>query len=66
MYVDYIKQFIEECCEVLTKEEFSNIEVKNKKYYRIATSELYSSFSEFAKINSCHSGLGKSKFFSYI
>ena len=62
--VDFIKQFLDECCDILTVEEYNSLNEKLKQTYKTPTTTLWMKFNSWAYENNCSAGFSKTKFFS--
>ena len=63
---DIIGQWINENCDVVNGDDWKTMEPKERKFHITLATDLYNEFSEWAKENECHAGLGKIKFNSYL
>ena len=59
---DIVKIWIDEKCNIKTRDEWNKMDKMDKKYFISSSNTLYDNFSEWAIKNDCHAGFGKIKF----
>lgn len=64
--VDIVGQWINEKCNIISKEIWNTYSKTQKKQYTIKASELYDDFSGWATQNNCHTGYGKKIFYKHL
>ena len=59
---DVIKIWMDEKCNIKTRDEWNTMDKEDKKEFITSSNKLYDNFSEWAIKNDCHAGFGKIKF----
>ena len=59
---DVIKIWMDEKCNIKTRDEWNTMDKEDKKEFMTSSNKLYDNFSEWAIKNDCHAGFGKIKF----
>jgi len=60
---DVVQEFINECCDIKTKQEYKQLDSKLKDEYRTHHKTIYPDFSHFCKENSKENSMTKKEFF---